>query len=148
MLCHMNPKNNSKKFNMFVIHLKISSNCITGGRMALDIGGLCVAANSLFRISKLVFQSKMDFSSANSGFAVQNGRTYLRRITRETCTVTQCDRLSFLFPMLPCCKKNKKNILTTFAYFCFLVKYQNWHKAHFKFHHYSTIISKHNFSKY
>ncbi len=33
-----------------------------------------------------IFQSKMDFLSANSGFAVQNDPTYLPRITRETCS--------------------------------------------------------------
>ncbi len=32
-----------------------------------------------------LFQSKMDFLSANSRFAVQNDGTYLPRITRETC---------------------------------------------------------------
>ena len=30
----------------------------------------------------------MDFLSSNSGFAVQNDRTYLPRITRETCSST------------------------------------------------------------
>jgi hypothetical protein len=34
-----------------------------------------------------IFQSKMDFLSANSRFAVQNDGTYLLRITRETCTM-------------------------------------------------------------
>ncbi len=33
----------------------------------------------------LIFQSKVEFLSANSRFAVQNDRTYLPRITRETC---------------------------------------------------------------
>ncbi len=33
-----------------------------------------------------ILQSKMDFLSANSRFAVQNDGTYLPRITRETCT--------------------------------------------------------------
>ncbi len=33
-----------------------------------------------------LFQSKMDFLSANSRFAVQNDGTYPPRITRETCT--------------------------------------------------------------
>ncbi len=32
-----------------------------------------------------LFQSKKDILSANSRFAVQNDRTYLSRITRETC---------------------------------------------------------------
>jgi hypothetical protein len=32
-----------------------------------------------------IFQSKLDFLSANSRFAVQNGGPYLPRITRETC---------------------------------------------------------------
>jgi hypothetical protein len=32
-----------------------------------------------------LFQSKMDFLSANSRFAVQNDGTYIPRITRETC---------------------------------------------------------------
>ena len=36
--------------------------------------------------SKLpIFQSKMDFLSANSVFAVQNDGSYLPRITRENC---------------------------------------------------------------
>jgi hypothetical protein len=33
------------------------------------------------------FQSKIDFLSANSRFAVQNDGTYLPRITRETCSL-------------------------------------------------------------
>jgi hypothetical protein len=35
-----------------------------------------------------IFQSKMDFLSANSRFGVRNGRTYLPQITRETCTLS------------------------------------------------------------
>ncbi len=33
-----------------------------------------------------IFLSKMDFLSANSRFALKNDKTYLRQITRETCT--------------------------------------------------------------
>ncbi len=33
------------------------------------------------------FQSKMDFLSANSRFAVQNDGTYLPQITSESCTL-------------------------------------------------------------
>jgi hypothetical protein len=38
------------------------------------------------RSKMIIFQSKMNFLSANSRFAVQNDGTYLLRITRETCT--------------------------------------------------------------
>jgi hypothetical protein len=37
------------------------------------------------RSKMIIFQSKMDFLSANSRFAVQNDGTYLSRIMRETC---------------------------------------------------------------
>ncbi len=48
-----------------------------------------LSVNSLISFEKwpkmTLFQSKMDFLSANSRFAVQNDRTYLPLITRETC---------------------------------------------------------------
>jgi hypothetical protein len=36
-----------------------------------------------------IYQSKMNFLSANSRFAVQNDGTYLLRITRETCLLSE-----------------------------------------------------------
>ena len=45
-----------------------------------------------------IFSSKMDFLSANSGFAVQNDRTYLPRIMRETC-ISQFKRSNSPFPI-------------------------------------------------
>ncbi len=58
---------------------------------ALVIRGLFIcefAYSHWIRWSKMtIFQSKMDFLSANSRFAVQNDGTYLPRITRETCTL-------------------------------------------------------------
>ena len=57
---------------------------------ALVIRGLFLMQIRLFAFeecSKMTnFQTKMNFLSANSRFAVQNDRTYLPRITRETCT--------------------------------------------------------------
>ncbi len=46
-----------------------------------------------------LFQSKMDFLSVNSRFAVQNDRTYLPRITRETCNANTVKQ--------PCLKEKK-----------------------------------------
>ncbi len=55
---------------------------------ALVIRGLFIcefAYSHLKNRSKMtIFQSKMNFLSANSRFAVQNDGTYLPRITRET----------------------------------------------------------------
>ena len=34
-----------------------------------------------------MFQSKMEFLSVNSGFAVQNDGKYLPQITKDTCAV-------------------------------------------------------------
>ncbi len=47
-----------------------------------------------------LFQSKMDFLSANSRFEVQNDETYLPRITRETCMVTQDFEGKLRYPVL------------------------------------------------
>ena len=60
-----------------------------GGRqLRFDCTGSPRYSRTLYlRIRLLSFQnlSKMDFLSANSGFAVQNLKTYLPQITRETC---------------------------------------------------------------
>ncbi len=47
---------------------------------------LCIRLYTFEKWSKItICQSKMDFLSANSRFAVQNDWTYLPRITKETC---------------------------------------------------------------
>ena len=46
-----------------------------------------------------IFQSKMDFLSANSRFAVKNVRTYLPRITRETCIIIAAMTVECTFAM-------------------------------------------------
>ncbi len=40
-----------------------------------------------------IFQSKIDFLSANSRFAVQNDGTYLPRITRDNCTPLKSSKI-------------------------------------------------------
>ncbi len=51
-----------------------------------DFFYLRICLFTLPKMDKMIsFQSKMDFSSANSRFGIQNDRTYLPRITRETC---------------------------------------------------------------
>ncbi len=47
-----------------------------------------------------LFQSKMDFLSANSRFEVQNDGTYLPRITMETCMVRQDFEGKLRYPVL------------------------------------------------
>ncbi len=48
-----------------------------------------------------LFQSKMDFSSANSRFAVQNDGTYLSQISRQNCTVKLgCTDIEILMQLL------------------------------------------------
>ncbi len=47
-----------------------------------------------------LFQSKMDFLSANSRFAVQNDGTYLPRITRKACIYLNQMLLLLLFYIL------------------------------------------------
>ncbi len=75
----------------------------------LVIRGLFICEFTLeiwFKIA--IFQSKMEFLSANSRFAVQNDGTYLPRITRETCTGILCFCISFYSKSLDYLERDKR----------------------------------------
>ncbi len=93
---HIWPGHNERKFRSWAFFRKrifFSIFCVFLGfflvQAALVIHGLFLckfAYSHRQKESKItIFQSKLDFLSANSRFAVQNGGPYLPRITMETC---------------------------------------------------------------
>ncbi len=97
-----------------VVSVILSVNCLkvieTQDRLIIAITGgprysrsfyLQIRLFTLENWSKItIFQSKMDFLSVISRFAVQNDGTYLPRITRETCIVYLWSHFWYLSGML------------------------------------------------